>query len=445
MVIGQRLETPEKIRNLQKKLYLKAKTEPGFRFYLLYDKVWRPDILEHAYMEARANAGAPGVDGVTFAAIELAGLEEWLSGIGKALRERTYRPDPVRRVMIPKDNGGERALGIPTIRDRVVQTAVKLVIEPIIEADLEPNAYGYRPKRSAGDAVEAVLGLLRGGHTDVVDADLSKYFDTIPHDQLMRSVARRIVDKDILKLIKMWLKAPVEETDKDGRKRMTGGKRNKQGTPQGGVISPLLANLYMNRFLKHWRLTEQGRKLKAHVIAYADDFVILSRGYAAEAKTWAGAVMTRLGLSLNEAKTSLRNAWKERFDFLGYSFGPHYSPRTGRRYLGASPSKKSVARLKPRLSTILHRGNNEPWDEVRAKLNRLLKGWSGYFDLGTCTPAYRAIDNHVMTRVQHFLVKRHKVPSRGTARFSRDTVFGELGVLSLRAKQAVRPPSWALR
>jgi RNA-directed DNA polymerase len=439
------LSTPDKIRNLQKKLYLKAKAEPDFRFYLLYDKVWRADILEHAYEVAHANGGAPGVDGVTFGAIEAAGLVEWLAGIGKALRDRSYRPDPVRRVMIPKPNGGERPLGIPTIRDRVVQTAVKLVIEPIFEADLEPNAYGYRPRRSAGDAVEAVHDLLRGGYTDVVDADLTKYFDTIPHDQLMRSVARRIVDKDILRLIKMWLKAPVEETDKDGRKRLTGGKRNRQGTPQGGVISPLLANLYMNRFLKHWRLTEQGRKLKAHVIAYADDFVILSRGHAEEAKAWAGTVMTRLGLSLNEAKTSLRNAWQERFDFLGYSFGPHYSPRTGRRYLGASPSKKSVARLKPRISAIFHRANKEPWDEVRAKLNRVLKGWSGYFDHGTCTPAYRAIDNHVMTRVQRFLVKRHKVPSRGTARFSRETVFGELGILSLRAKQAVRPTPWALR
>jgi RNA-directed DNA polymerase len=439
------LETPEQIRSLQKKLYRKAKAEPDFRFYLLYDKVWREDILDHAYEVARANDGAPGVDGVTFDTIELAGVEEWLSGIGKALRERSYRPDPVRRVMIPKPNGGERPLGIPTIRDRVVQTAVKLVIEPIFEADLEPNAYGYRPRRSAGDAVEAVHGLLRRGYTDVVDADLTKYFDTIPHDQLMRSVACRIVDRDILKLIKMWLKAPVEETDRDGRKRLTGGKRHKWGTPQGGVISPLLANLYMNRFLKYWRLTEQGHKLKAHVITYADDFVILSRGYAEEAKTWAREVMTRLGLSLNEAKTSVRDARKERFDFLGYSFGPHYFPKNGRRYLGASPSKKSLTRLKPRISAILHRGNNDPWGEVCVKLNRLLKGWSGYFDYGTCTPAYRAIDNHVMTRVRHFLVKRHKVPSRGTRRFSRDTVFGELGVLSLRTKQAVRSPPWALR
>lgn len=439
------LETPERIRSLQKKLYCKAKSEPDFRFYLLYDKVYREDILEHAYKVARANAGAPGVDGVSFAQIDVAGSKEWLAGIGKQLREKTYRPDPVRRVMIPKPNGGERPLGIPTIRDRVVQTAVKLVIEPIFEADLEPNAYGYRPKRSACDAVRAVHGLLRGGYTDVVDADLTKYFDTIPHDQLMRSVARRIVDKHVLRLIKMWLRAPVEETDGDGRKRLTGGKRHKMGTPQGGVVSPLLANLYMNRFLKHWRLTEQGRKLKAHVIAYADDFVILSRGYAQEAKAWAREVMSRLGLSLNEAKTSVRNARMERFDFLGYSFGPHYAPKNGQRYLGASPSKKSVACLKPRISAILHRGNKDPWEEVCGKLNRLLKGWSGYFEHGTLTPAYRAVDNHVLTRARRFLVQRHKVLSRGAVRFSRRIVFGELGVLSLRARQAVRRPTWALQ
>jgi RNA-directed DNA polymerase len=426
------LETPDQIRTLQKKLYRKAKAEPDYRFYLLYDKVFRADILAHAYRLARANGGAPGVDGVTFAKIESVGLAEWLAGLGKMLRERTYRPDPVRRVMIPKPNGGERPLGIPTIRDRVVQTAVKLVIEPIFEVDLEPNTYGYRPKRSAGDAIAAVHGLLRHGYTDVVDADLSKYFDTIPHDQLMRSVARRIVDGDILKLIKMWLKAPVEETDKDGKKRMTGGKRSKQGTPQGGVISPLLANLYMNRFLKHWRTSGQEHKLKAHVVAYADDFVILSRGHAAEAKAWAGAVMTRLGLTLNEAKTSLRNAREESFNFLGYCFGPHYFPGNGRKYLGASPAKTSVARLKPRISAILHRGNNAPWSEVCAELNRVLKGWSNYFDYGTCTPAYTAINHHVVTRVRHFLVRRHKVPSRGTGRFSSETIFGELGVVRLR-------------
>src|SRR5215208_472970 len=203
------LVTPDRIRSLQRKLYCKAKAEPAFRFYVLYDKICREDILRHAFAQARAHAGVPGVDGVTFEQIEASGVEVWLAGLREELVAKTYRPDPVRRVMIPKPNGGERPLGIPTIRDRVVQTAAKLVIEPIFEADLEPNAYGYRPKRGAGDAVAAVHGLLRRGYTDVVDADLTKYFDTIPHDQLMRSVARRIVDKDILKLIKMWLKTPV--------------------------------------------------------------------------------------------------------------------------------------------------------------------------------------------------------------------------------------------
>jgi RNA-directed DNA polymerase len=438
--LAMSLQTPDKIRTLQKKLYLKAKAEPDFRFYLLYDKVWREDILRHAYRLAKANHGAPGVDGVTFAQVEAAGLDEWLAGIGRQLRERTYRPDPVRRVMIPKPNGGERPLGIPTIRDRVVQTAVKLVIEPIFEADLEPDAYGYRPKRSAGDAVEAVHGLLRHGYTDVVDADLTKYFDTIPHEQLMRSVARRIVDKDILRLIKMLLKAPVEETNHDGRKRLTGGKRGKTGTPQGGVISPLLANLYMNRFLKYWRLTEQGHKLKARVINYADDFVILSRGCAADARAWAAAVMSRLGLTLNEAKTCLCDACKERFDFLGYSFGPHYFPKDGRRYLGASPSKKCVARLKPRINAILHRSNKAPWRDVRDEVNRVLIGWAHYFSYGTRTPAYCAIDHHVAARVRRFLVERHRVSSHGTRCFSDAIIFGELGVARLRRLAGRRLP-----
>jgi len=433
------LQTPEKIRNFQRKLYLKAKREPDFRFYLLYDKVWREDILFHAWRLARSNGGAPGVDGISFEQIEAEGLGEWLSGIRKELREKTYRPDPVRRVMIPKPDGGKRPLGIPTIRDRVVQTAVKLVIEPVFEADLEPNTYGYRPKRSALDAVKAVHGLLCQGYTDVVDADLSKYFDTIPHSQLMKSVARRIVDRNILRLIKMWLKVPVEETDGDGKRRMSGGRKAKRGTPQGGVISPLLANLYMNRFLKYWRLSGREQKFRAHVIAYADDFVILSRGCAAQAREWAGVVMKRLGLELNEKKTCLRNARQESFDFLGYSFGPCHFRKDGHWYPGASPSSRSVNRLKDRVRAILQPSNKEPWEEVCNQLNHSLRGWAGYFSYGTRLQAYRAIDNHVYTRVRHFLVKRHKVPSRGTRRFSDKAVFGELGVIRLRHIHLKRP------
>lgn len=307
------LATPERIRILQRKLYLKAKAEPAFRFYLLYDKICRADILRHAYALARANEGAPGVDGMTFATIEAKGLEAWLAGLREDLIAKTYRPEPVRRVMIPKPGGGERPLGIPTIRDRVVQTAAKLVLEPIFEADLDPSAHGYRPGRGAADAIKEVHRLLCRGYTGVVDADLSRYFDTIPHRDLMQSVSRRLVDRPVLRLIKLWLKAPVEERDGDGKRRMKGGKQSTCGTPQGGVISPMLANLYMNRFLKHWRATAREAAYKGHVIAYADDFVILSRGHAAEALAWTRRVMMRLGLALNEAKTSIRSARHERF------------------------------------------------------------------------------------------------------------------------------------
>jgi RNA-directed DNA polymerase len=427
------LQTPDKIRTLQRKLYLKAKAEPDFRFYLLYDKIYREDILRHAYGLMRTNNGVPGVDGVTFAMIEAGGLKEWLSGIRKDLIEKTYKPAPVRRVMIPKPGGnGERPLGIPTIRDRTVQAAAKLVLEPIFEADLDPGAYGYRPKRSGLDAIKTVHALICRGYTDVVDADLSKYFDTIPHRELMHSVARRIVDRNVLHLIRMWLRTPVEERDKNGKRRMSGGRSSTCGTPQGGVISPMLANVYMNRFLKYWRLSERDSTYRAHVVSYADDFVILSRGYAEEALAWTRQVMTRLGLALNEAKTSIRNARQERFDFLGYAFGPHHYRKDGHWYLGASPSRKSVLRLKEKVGEILAPSNQAPWTEVRGQLNRLLRGWSAYFGYGTRLIAYRAVDNHVYHSVRRFLVRRHKVQSRGTNRFSDEVVFGERGVLRLR-------------
>src|SRR3954447_10228962 len=327
------LTTPSNIRKLQIKLYRKAKNEPEYRFYLLYDKICREDILSHAYKLARANKGAPGVDGQSFEDIESTGLERWLTGIREELRNKTYRPQPVRRVKIPKPGGGERPLGIPCIRDRVVQTAAKLLIEPIFEAELEPNTYGYRPKRSANDAIQKVHKLLREGYTDVVDADLSKYFDTIPHSELMQCLSRRIVDRDMLRLLKMWLKVPVEERDENGKRRMSGGGKSTCGTPQGGVISPLLANLYMNRFLKFWRITGRSEKYRAQIITYADDFVIVSRGCAADALEWTRRVMMRIGLTLNEAKTSIKQARRERFDFLGYTFGPHRMKKDGRWYL----------------------------------------------------------------------------------------------------------------
>ena len=391
---------------------------------MLYDKIRREDIPAHAYHLARANNGAPGVDGQNFEEIESRGLAEWLNGIRQELRDKTYQPQPVRRVMIPKPGGGERPLGIPTIRDRVVQTAAKLALEPIFEADLEPSAYGYRPKRSAQDAIGKVHKLVCEGYTDVVDADLSKYFDTVPHCELMQCVAQRIVDRDVLRLIKMWLTAPVEERDENGKRRLTGGKDRHCGTPQGGVASPMLANLYMNRLLKGWKNTKRGERFQAQIVNYADDFVILSRGKAKEALEWTRQVATRLELTLNEAKTSIRQARKESFNFPGYTFGPHRNRKTGHRYLGASPSK-SVARIKEKVGGLLAPSNVGPWAEVRDRLNRMLRGWSAYYSHGTRTTAYRAVDNHVYERVRHFLRRRHKAPSRGASRFPAKAVFGE--------------------
>src|SRR4051794_14099916 len=442
--LAMSLETPDKIRSLQRKLYCKAKAEPAFRFYVLYDKICREDILSHAYKLARANAGAPGVDGITFEQIEAWGVEAWLAGLREDLVAKTYRPDAVRRVMIPKPGGGERPLGIPTIRDRVVQAAAKIVLEPIFEADFEDGAYGYRPRRNAVDAVKEVHRLMCRGYTDVVDADLSKYFDTIPHSDLLKSVARRIVDRNVLRLIKLWLRVPVEERDSNGKRRMSGGKSNKCGTPQGGVISPLLSVIYMNRFLKHWRLSGRREAFHGQIISYADDFVILSRGHAEDALTWTKAVMTKLGLTLNETKTSVKNARLESFDFLGYTLGPRHLPNGGRWYMGASPSKKSVQRVKLKVGELLVPGNKGGWDEVRARLNRVLRGWSAYFSYGALASAYEVVDQHVYDRTRNFLRQRHKVQGRATEQFSRERIYGELAVHGLRRERRRSPP-WALR
>jgi RNA-directed DNA polymerase len=433
------LKTPDKIRSFQRKLYLKAKAEPDFRFYLLYDKIYREDILAHAYRLARANGGIAGVDGVTFEQIESEGLEEWLSGIREQLRERTYKPQPELRVMIPKPGGGRRPLGIPTIRDRVIQTAAKLVIEPIFEADLEPNTYGYRPKRSAIGAISKVHQLLKEGYVDIVDADLSKYFDTIPHTELMQCVARRISDRNVLRMIKQWLKAPVRSKDNNGKDQTSGGRKSKSGTPQGGVISPLLANLYMNRFLKYWRTKGCEQAFKAKLVAYADDFVILSRGRAAQALEWTQHVMKRIGLAVNMDKTSLKDARKEHFDFLGYTFGLMCLTCKGKWYMGAMPSKVSLKRVKGKVQRLLRPQEKGAWPDVRDRLNALLRGWCQYYSYGWTQPAYRGLERNVYNRVRRFLVQRHKVQSRGIGRFPWERVFGELGVLLPRpVKTAAR-------
>jgi RNA-directed DNA polymerase len=429
------LATPEKIRDFQKKLYVKAKGEPNFRFYSLYDKIHRADILAHAYALAKGNQGAPGVDGETFEKIEAEGLEDWLARLGEELREGRYEPRPVRRVYIPKPGGGQRPLGIPVVRDRVAQTAAKLVLEPIFEADFEEGMYGYRPERSAQGAVEEVVGALRNGQTDVVDADLSKYFDTIPHEDLLKAVARRVCDGKVLHLIKLWLKAPVEERTESGKTRMTGGKGNKIGTPQGGVMSPLLANIYMNRYMRAWRERGEDRNLKAVVVNYADDFVILSRGKAAQALELTRRWMKSLKLTMNDKKTRLCDARKETLDFLGYTFGLLVFRPTGKRYLGAKPSDKALTRLREKLRSILSPWNTGAWEETAARVNRMTRGWANYFSIGSIARAYWKMNRFLEYRVRRFLVRRHKVPGRGTRRFPTEWIFGPVGIRKLQSRR----------
>lgn len=436
---------PDQVERLRKKLYEKAKREPDFRFYSLYDKVCWAETLHRSYRQAKANAGAAGVDGVRFEDIESYGVDRWLAELRQELMEETYRPQPVRRVMIPKPGGGERPLGIPAIRDRVVQTAVVLFLEPIFEADFEDNVYAYRPERSAHDALAEVRKRLYGGQEHVVDADVTQYFDTIPHAELLQSVARRVADGKILHLLKLWLKSPVEERGEGGARRMTGGKKSKRGTPQGGVISPLLANIYINRLLRHWRETGACERL-GQIVSYADDFVIVcaSRRQAEGSLALVSRWLEKLGLTIHPTKTRLCHAREEPFDFLGYTFGPARHWLTGKRLLSARPSKKAQKRVKEKINALLFRGNPTPWRELRARLNRLLSGWAEYFSFGFTGQADDAIGWHVKERVRRFLCRRHKLRVSGTGRFGFAEVHGEVGVVDIHQTRLRRRPAHAL-
>jgi group II intron reverse transcriptase/maturase len=439
------LKPPPKVQKLQETLHVKAKGSPGYRFHQLYDKVYRRDVLEYAYRCCSANGGAPGVDGRTFGDIEKYGVEQWLDELTEELKKKTYRPQAVRRVNIPKPGqpGRTRPLGIPTVKDRVVQTAVLLVLEPIFEADLQPEQYAYRPERSALDAIRAIHALVNTGHTEVIDADLSGYFDSIPHAELMKSVARRISDRHMLHLIKMWLIAPVEETDERGRtQRTTRNKDLKRGSPQGSPISPLLSNLYMRRFILGWKVLGHEKRLGARIVNYADDFVICCRGTADKAMATMRTMMQKLKLTVNEAKTHVCHLPDESFDFLGYTIGRCYSTRTGRAYLGTQPSRKKVLGLCHEISEMTGRRWTllDAADRV-SRLNRMLVGWANYFCLGPVSKAYRIVDSHVRHRLRQWLCVKHKVQGQGTSQYPDEYLEQTLGLVRLQARTRNFP--WA--
>jgi group II intron reverse transcriptase/maturase len=434
---------PEKVEKLQTALHTKAKAEPEYRFYALYDKIHRLDVLGYAYERCRANNGAAGVDDQTFADIEKYGVGKWLVELAAELKTRTYKPQAVRRVWIPKADGKQRPLGIPTIRDRVAQMAAVLILEPIFEADLQPEQHAYRAGIGAHDAVKAVQALLDRGYTEVVDADLSGYFDSIPHAELMKSVSRRIVDRHVLHVIKQWLETAVEETDERGRKvRTTRNKDEGRGTPQGGVLSPLLANLYMRRFILAWKVQGHEKRLDAHIVNYADDFVICTRGRAEEAMAEMRRIMGKLRLTVNEKKTRRCALPEETFTFLGYTFGRCYSRKTGHAYISPWPSAKKVGAMTEKVSEMTRgRTTCRDTEEVVGSLNSALRGWAHYFCYGPVREIYAALMDHVRWRLRRWLGRKHRVSGRGINTYPRQYLHEELGLIQL---ENFRPRSlWA--
>ncbi len=385
----------ERVFSLQCKLYQKAKQEKRYKFYVLYDKLFQKHMLREAWAAVKANQGSPGIDGVSISDVEQQGVTDYLSALGEELRTKRYRPQAVKRVMIPKANGGERPLGIPTVKDRIVQTACKLLLEPIFEADFEESSYGFRPERSSADALGAIKAYLKEGKSEVLDADLSKYFDTIPHDKLLIGLKERISDPRILDLIHQWLKAPVYE---DGK--FTGGKKNKVGTPQGGVISPLLANIYLNlldRIVNHPMSMFSQNGIK--IVRYADDFVLMGKQIGTQIKDQLKSLLSRMGLCLNEEKTRTVEAKRESFNFLGFTI--RYDKDiwdSNKSYWNIMPSQKSEQKIRDKIKTYLDAHGHYTGQQVSEGLNKLLRGWLNYFDIKGVS--YPAVSKR---RLRHYL------------------------------------------
>ncbi len=432
------------VRKLQTVLHAKAKEEPDRRFHALADKVWREDFLLAAWGMVRRNGGAAGVDGVTVADIEAYGVKRWVGELSRDLRDGTYKPSPVRRVLIPKKQPGKfRPLGIPCLRDRVAQTSAMLVLSPVFEADLEPEQYGYRPGRSAKDAVRRVHRLLHAGRNEVIDADLSNYFGEIPHAELMKSIARRVSDGRMLGLIKAWLEMPVVEEDGDGGTRRTNrARRERKGTPQGAPISPLLSNIYMRRFTLGWKALGHARRFGAEIVNYADDFCVLGKAPAADMLVVVNRLMERLKLPVNARKTRCLRCPEESIEFLGYRIGWNYRPTDGRRYIGTRPSKASVQSICRGISEQTGRRYlGRSTEEVVERLNRMISGWANYFTLGQVGMAYKAVDRHATRRLRQWFRRKHKVKAGRYVRFSDEWLWNRCGLKRLEPTTGDLP--WA--